>query len=344
MTRTRFQDDHTRIVPNRATGYSPNAGKGYRVDMTTLDMVGDGAVLTCVEDLVLWDANYYDNQLGAGSQSLIDLMTTPGRLNSGEVVPYGFGLDLVPYGGVPCVSHSGWFVGYRSEVMRFPTEKFTVICLANTSEIHPTALCSRVADLWIGTAFKDSWELTDSSDESNLPRSEDATELAVGFYYDNKTRRVIEICSHKGQVAADFGTGLRPLTLHAPGHWRTTDGPYDIYTDDLILLRLALHGRPHADYALVPAHSPTDTELTRWAGSYDNSELAATYVLTWDGEHLWAQVGRTPTAQLRPGGPGIMRLDDRTLTFELSDDSSISGFTLSADRAWGFWFARRTAG
>jgi hypothetical protein len=51
--------------------------------MTTLDMVGDGALLTCVDDLALWVANFDDNRLGYGGRALIDLLHTRGRLNNG---------------------------------------------------------------------------------------------------------------------------------------------------------------------------------------------------------------------------------------------------------------------
>lgn len=51
MTDTHFHDDHTHIVPNRASGYSP-IEDGYGISQTTLDMVGDGGVYTTIEDLL----------------------------------------------------------------------------------------------------------------------------------------------------------------------------------------------------------------------------------------------------------------------------------------------------
>ena len=54
MKDTHFHDDHTMIVKNRATRYSPVENDGYRINMTTLDMVGDGGIFTTVEDLFFW--------------------------------------------------------------------------------------------------------------------------------------------------------------------------------------------------------------------------------------------------------------------------------------------------
>jgi len=94
MTKTHFHDDHTKIVKNRASGYAPKKGGGFVISMTTLPMTGDGSVFTCVEDLFLWDQNFYDNKLGKSGQALIEKIQTPGLLNSGEKLDYAFGLDI----------------------------------------------------------------------------------------------------------------------------------------------------------------------------------------------------------------------------------------------------------
>ena len=74
MTRSRFYDDHNEIVKNRAASYVPRRGGGFQIAATTLDMVGDGNVFTCVEDPFLWDQNFYNNKLGKGGQELINLV------------------------------------------------------------------------------------------------------------------------------------------------------------------------------------------------------------------------------------------------------------------------------
>ena len=53
MPRTHFHDDHNEVVPDRATGYSPTED-GFRIDMTTLDVVGDGGIYTSVEEWPAW--------------------------------------------------------------------------------------------------------------------------------------------------------------------------------------------------------------------------------------------------------------------------------------------------
>jgi len=118
MTATHFHDDHTAIVKNRAAGYAPTDGGGFRISMTTLDMCGDGGVFTTVDDLLLWDGSFYNNRLGKGGQALIDKVLTPGVLNSGKRLDYSFGLGLGTYKGLKTVSHGGAFVGYRADIIR----------------------------------------------------------------------------------------------------------------------------------------------------------------------------------------------------------------------------------
>jgi CubicO group peptidase (beta-lactamase class C family) len=58
MSHTRFNDDHTTILKNRAVGYAPRKEGGFRLDIVNNDLVGAGGVWTTVEDLTLWDPEF----------------------------------------------------------------------------------------------------------------------------------------------------------------------------------------------------------------------------------------------------------------------------------------------
>lgn len=213
MTNTRFQDDHTRIVPHRATGYSLRDDDRYRIDMTTLDMVGDGAVLTSVDDLALWAANFDDNRLGNGGRALIDLLHTRGCLNNGEEIAYALGLEVGRYRGLPMVCHGGWWVGYRSELLRFPTQQTAIICLANSSNIVPEALALRVADVWLEELFTEGVPPAtadadnDNPQETNIPLKEYS-----GDYRCNDLDTVYRLTVEDGRLLLRFGrTQQSPL-------------------------------------------------------------------------------------------------------------------------------------
>ena len=158
MTHTHFHDDHTEIVENRASGYAPKKGGGFVISMTTLPMTGDGGVFTSVEDLFLWDQNFYDNKLGTGGQRLIGKIQTPGILNSGEKLDYAFGLNIKKHRGLTLVGHGGSFVGFRADMIRFPEQRFSVICLANLNRFNPSVMARKVADIYLADIYKEKRE------------------------------------------------------------------------------------------------------------------------------------------------------------------------------------------
>src|SRR5438132_6522627 len=93
MNKTGFVDDHTLIVMNRATGFTPKEdGSGYQRNISFFDLVGDGGLMTTVEDLFLWDENFYENKVGGGGRELINQVLTPGKLNNGKTLDYAYGL------------------------------------------------------------------------------------------------------------------------------------------------------------------------------------------------------------------------------------------------------------
>jgi CubicO group peptidase (beta-lactamase class C family) len=168
MKKTHFHDDFTEIVKDRAVGYSAKKDGGFRIDMSIFDVVGDGCVYTTVEDLYLWDQNFYHNIIGNYGQDLIAEISTPGKLNNGIIVDYAFGLDLGKYRGLDLISHAGDWAGYRSEMLRFPEQKFSVILLANFSEINPTGLAKRIADIYLENEFTEPAEVRRASEEFGI--------------------------------------------------------------------------------------------------------------------------------------------------------------------------------
>ena len=77
MSHSHFHDDHNHIVPLRADGYSPR-GDGFRTNMTTLDMIGDGGVYTSIDDMVHWVTALEQDGIRSG---LTPILETRGVLN-----------------------------------------------------------------------------------------------------------------------------------------------------------------------------------------------------------------------------------------------------------------------
>jgi CubicO group peptidase (beta-lactamase class C family) len=149
MKNSIFNDSNKNIIKNRAFGYTPlNEGNFGNVFMR-FDLVGSGGLYTTIEDLYLWDQNFYHNKLGKGGQTLINKMCTNGKLNDGKEVNYAFGLINGQYQGFRTIQHGGSLGGYRAHILRFPEQALTIIVLSNLSIIDPGSLANKVADIFL---------------------------------------------------------------------------------------------------------------------------------------------------------------------------------------------------
>jgi CubicO group peptidase (beta-lactamase class C family) len=114
---------------------------------TNWDVVGAGGLMSSVDDMLFWDTNFYQNRLGKGT--LLKEMLAPAVLNNGQQIGYGLGLELATYRGLPIVEHDGSFPGYVTDILRFPEQRFTVVCLCNLSNVQPLTLSRKVADVYL---------------------------------------------------------------------------------------------------------------------------------------------------------------------------------------------------
>ncbi len=155
MTSTHYRDDHTQIVPGLASSYTPADTNGFvRSFLDRFDQVGSGGLLSTVEDLARWDANFYSGAVGG--PDFLQQLHTRAVLASGDAIDYALGLYVSDYKGVRTVSHDGGLMGFRTSMVRFPDERFSVICLCNLGSIDPESLAYDIADLYLTDVFAES--------------------------------------------------------------------------------------------------------------------------------------------------------------------------------------------
>ena len=150
MQHTLFLDDHNEIVPGRATAYAP-AGEGWRIDVWNNDIVGQGGLVTTLDDLQKWDENFYHGKVGG--PEFLALMHTTEPLTSGAHNRYAFGINVGSYRGVRLVEHTGSTGGYRAAIFRFPDQHTSFALLCNRSTANTTQLGMRMADAVLGASL-----------------------------------------------------------------------------------------------------------------------------------------------------------------------------------------------
>ncbi len=148
---TDWRDDYRRIVPGRATAYSPSSD-GFRINQPIEDVHGNGGLLTTVADLLTWDEAIRTRSFGG--PDFHALLHRQGVLNDGTTIEYASGVQVGSFRGVPSVTHTGATAGYRAYLGRFEEEELSVALLCNRSDANPGNLGGRVAALWLGDALQ----------------------------------------------------------------------------------------------------------------------------------------------------------------------------------------------
>ncbi|TXE16332.1 serine hydrolase [Psychroflexus gondwanensis] len=154
----------TRLIPNRARGYSKTE-TGYRnADYLSLTLpYAAGSIMSTTADLLKWQNAISANTLI--KKSSLEKATNGSTLDSGEEITYGYGWYTGNINGSASVEHDGGIFGYSSSGIFLPEENVYVIGLSNCDCGDVGALVSNVAAMAIGKPFpkkKDAIDLSES--------------------------------------------------------------------------------------------------------------------------------------------------------------------------------------
>jgi CubicO group peptidase (beta-lactamase class C family) len=341
MASTHFHDDPREIVKNRASGYRRREGGGFEIDMTSLEMVGDGGVFTTIDDLLKWDRNFYNNRLGG--EAVMKQALNPGTLSSGEKQDYAFGLGVSQYRGLNIVEHGGSFVGFRAGMLRFPDQNFSIFCLCNLSEIEPMELARKIADIYLADPLPP--EAT-----SKVRLSEPLLQEKVGNYWNQRTAGFADVTLESGQLRLSRGgsDGYRLLAMDEQrflavrglekGEVRFEKGQ----GNGRMRMELQFEGQRRFELESVEPVSLTEGELEGYEGRFRCDELGMTYRVELGEEgKLILKMSPLPDRELVPVFRDGFRWELGSVVFERDSQGSVTGFRLQADRARNFHFVKR---
>jgi CubicO group peptidase (beta-lactamase class C family) len=154
MTETAVYDETKPTIPNRASSYRPKSGAYDEIDYTPFNFIyGEDNVVTTLNDLYKWDQALYGERLVRHAS--LEMAFTPARLNDGSKSDYGFGWGLQPMLGVPAVSHTGSWMGFRTIVLRFPDKRTTVIILSNRGDFFVSRIALPIAAIYLEGRLSD---------------------------------------------------------------------------------------------------------------------------------------------------------------------------------------------
>ena len=231
MRNTHFRDDHAEIVKNMAYGYVP-AKDTFRISITNFDTVGATSLLTTVEDLALWDENFYNPRVGG--PEMIRQMLERGKLSSGEQLDYAFGLVIGKYRGLATVDHAGGDAGYRSDMIRFPDQHFTAACLCNRADSNPSDLTRKVAEIYMAKDMTPA-DKADAGPEKTVQPAPEKLAAKVGTYLNAEGDDTLRITLEDGKLRVWPGGGEDSYEMKAlsEDEFRVVVAPVDFKFEPL---------------------------------------------------------------------------------------------------------------
>lgn len=341
MEHTHFDDDYFQVVKNRATSYGPSRDGGYQRLLKSFDGYGDGNLLTTVGDLAKWDANFYDPKVGG--DAFLEMILTRGVLNDAETLDYAFGLSHGSYRGLATVSHGGAFKGFRTQLLRFPAQHFSVVVLCNVGTANPDALARRVADIYLAPALEPESAIATSHTEI-IDLSEAELRKFTGFYWDPEARAARRIAISDGALVYRRGPGnespLAPIDartfvmLNVPVHVEL------VFSEDAQSLRVTVDGDSPSVLARYEPASPSEAELDAYVGSYASDEGLPDLRVTREAETLILHVLHQEPLRLRPLMAERFAFGWGSIGFERSG-GSVKGLVLDAGRVLGVRYTKK---
>ena len=347
MENTTVRESPDALIPGRAAGYTDASGGGWDEVADLGGAMGAGAIYSTAPALARWMDNYRTATLGG--RALIEAMTTPYVLASGDTTEYGFGLFVNELRGLDRLDHGGADLAHRSTFHYYPEIETGFIVLSNFPDAPSAG--RRLTEAFIGEhlAPEPEDEAPEASDEdfdpaTFGPETFDAyagryeLEAAPGFVMTFRRDGERYLIEPSGQPE----TEVFPIAENR-FESRLVDAQVTFHVeDDGSVPRLTLHqgGDYVANRLADEAEAPT---LADYAGRYLSDELEAFYTVEEaEGElHLVHRRAEEPLALTHvsedsfSGGFPIASVD-----FERDASGAVTGFYAGNGRTRGVWFER----
>lgn len=344
MDRTHFRDNFNEIVKGQAYGYARTA-TGYRLSVTNFDTAGATSLLTTVEDLAKWNANFDTGTVG--SPSLIAGLLTRAVLNDGRSIDYAVGITHGMYRGVPTVSHGGADAGYRAMFMRFPEQKLGVAVLCNLASANPGLLANRVADVFLGDILKPAPAPPEPDKSPEVAVTPEQLAAVAGLYFNaapnaplSDPRRFVV---REGRLHSV--TPPLPLKSLGGGRFVAMTGPpvnvaFEMVNGSATRVRISPPGGAAVeDVPRAEPYTPTPGQLKEFAGTYRSEEIEPPYRIVATDTGLRLERLKATPAPLVPLVTDVFTSPFGFIRF-VRDGNRVTGFVLDGGRVRRMKFSK----
>jgi CubicO group peptidase (beta-lactamase class C family) len=291
---------------------------------------GDGGMYSTVSDLLRWMRALE----GAGGAPLaLKQIQKRARLGSGESIPHASGLFRNQYKGRPTISHDGAVAGFQADVVHFPEQHLSVVCLCNRGNANATSLSREIADVYLGTGGERISKVTPGRRRPISADLAGSWRSRQGFVLTTKIEGDHLLASLAGEThSMSFGRNPREFstqseTLRLFLRRRGKDAVTLFWEGD----------RPTSFERIRPA--AVTPGLGRYAGRFVNSDLDVAWDLIVENEALVITTAAGWRIPLARSVDDHFEVGPWQLEFERGG-TGISGFRLHRERVWNLPFER----
>lgn len=348
MSDSRFQDDGSRIVPNRASGYYREGGELRQSVVSPYPPIGNSGLLSTAHDLVLWLQNFSDARVGDAAH--LSQMQTPAVIPGGYTGAFGLGLEIGDDHGLKTIGHGGGGGGWGAYVVRYPEHGLNVAVLCNLDEIGWIAgtLARSVAQVYLDVGRAS----TPPTDRPRVSLSPEQSASKAGLYQNPANGTIGRVFVRDGKLMASASPSeegqvfeLVPIDANRfiiPG--TPVVAAFVPPTGDRAQeIRVTGAGpKPQVSQQVTGSFSPSSAELRSFTGEYSSAELDVTYMVAPRDSGLILRTPGRADIPIRPLLPDTFyapRLVD-VVRFSRDHDGVVTGFTLHSEGTWGLRFQR----
>ncbi len=345
MNNSRVLDNIHLVIENMADSYS-SEGNSFKKELLADDIIGPSNILTNIEDMSLWAANFIAPKVG--NVDIIEQMNSCAELNNGKKINwYANGQDVRTYRGLKLYSHGGITGGFRTFFGRFPDQKLSIILMSNDGSIDWDGLGLQIADIYLQGSFTDT---KPENNKKNIAETGDmvaSSEILKEYcgQYELAPGMMIDI-SMEGSTL--FGTApgqsklaLSPIT-ETEFSIQGVDGKVKFINDTkggIEKLILSLNGNNSP--AKKIKFDASSLNFAQYAGDYYSVELGTIYSFRIKENKLFAEHIRADNVELTPTGNDLFSGNQwyfNEVEFVRDTENKVIGFKVSSGRCKNIMF------
>lgn len=152
MNETFVYDSPGKVLPGKATGHKKTNHSYTRMNTEGESVYGSTNIYTSINDISKWMQNLLNPAVG--DKEMISKLFEPAHvLSTGYIINYTYGLNVRKYKGIRIADHSGYAMGFRSQIIFFPENDLSIITMCNNESIDNWSLACNVADWYLNDNF-----------------------------------------------------------------------------------------------------------------------------------------------------------------------------------------------